>query len=100
LLAVAALIAALVTLISIAAYRDEKILYDDAIEFVTLFGRTRFRVADLAGYRRRRIPSFPGAVAFHLVPKEANRRGRALVTIPGASESIDLWLSKLSDLEA
>ena len=93
LLAVVSLV--FVTLLTI---RDEKVLFEDAIEFRTLFGVTRFDIVDLEGYRRRRIPNLPGVVAFHLVPKVRNRAGRAIVIIPGVLPVVDAWLAKLCDV--
>lgn len=94
-------LAAVALLAVVAAYtrRDAKVLYDDAIEFISLFGITRFSIADLEGYRKRKLPNFPFAVAYHLVPRDRAVRGRAIVTIPGASPAIDAWLAKLQDVE-
>lgn len=81
------------------AYMDRKVLHDDSIEFQTLFGTRRMRIADIAGFRRRRVGNLPFAVAFGLVPLDPEEGERTLVAIPGADAAVDAWLGKLRDLD-
>lgn len=81
------------------AYMDRKVFHVDSIEFQTLFGTRRMRVADIAGFQRRRVGNLPFAVGFKLAPLDPEEGARMLVTIPGADPIVDAWLSKLRDLD-
>jgi len=80
-----------------SAYVSRLLLWQDAVEFVELTCRRRFRLCDIAGFRR--IAQQNG-VKLVIEPLEPGQKPFATALVWNSDEVLEAWMARLTDLDA